>query len=42
MSYFDSRVDEGPVWQFVLIRIGKVGIEFDMMALRRSVILTEL
>ena len=24
MSYFDSRVDEGPVWQVVLIKVVKV------------------
>lgn len=42
MSYFDSRVCECPVWQVVLIRGGKVGIEVDMMVLRRSAILAEL
>ena len=30
MSYFDSRVYEGPVWQVVLIRIVKVEVSVDM------------
>lgn len=30
MSYFDSRVYEGPVWQVVLIRVVKTRIEIDM------------
>lgn len=32
MSYFDSRVDEGPIWQIVLIRVVKTGLEADMAA----------
>ena len=32
MSYFDSRVDEGPVWQFVAIRVVKVEVSVDMVA----------
>mgnify|MGYP005791529489 FL=1 len=30
MSYFDSRVDDCPVWQVVLIRIVKVEVSVDM------------
>lgn len=30
MSYFDSRVYEGPVWQVVLIRIVKVEVSVNM------------
>lgn len=30
MSYFDSRVDDCPVWQVVSIRVVKVGIKVDM------------
>lgn len=30
MSYLDSRVCECPVWQVVLIRIVKNGIDVDM------------
>ena len=33
MSYFDSRVGECPVWQVVLIRVGKVRIKVDMKVL---------
>lgn len=33
MSYFDSRVGEGPVWRVVLISIVKVGIKVDMKEL---------
>lgn len=32
MSYFDSRVGECPVWQVVLIRVVKVGINVEMKA----------
>lgn len=42
MSYFDSRVGECPVWQVVLIRVVKVGVEVDMMVLRRNTIMVEL
>lgn len=31
MSYFDSRVDKGPVWQVVLIRVVKVEVNVDMV-----------
>lgn len=34
MSYFDSRVDKGPVWQVVSIRVVKVGIKVNMKVLR--------
>ena len=30
MSYFDSRVDKGPVWQVVSIRVVKVEVNVDM------------
>lgn len=30
MSYFDSRVDKGPVWQVVSIRVVKVEVSVDM------------
>ena len=32
MSYFDSRVSEGPVWQVVLIKVVKVCAKTDMKA----------
>ena len=32
MSYFDSRVDEGPVRQVVLIKVVKVCAKIDMKA----------
>lgn len=32
MSYFDSRVDEGPVWQVVLIKVVKVCAKTDIVA----------
>ena len=32
MSYFDSRVDEGSVWQVVLIKVVKVCAKTDMKA----------
>ena len=32
MSYFDSRVDKGLVWQVVLIRVVKVEVNVDMAA----------
>lgn len=32
MSYFDSRVDDFPVWQVVLIRVVKVFVKVDMKA----------
>ena len=32
MSYFDSRVDEGPVWQVVSIRVVEVEVSLDMVA----------
>ncbi len=32
MSYFDSRVDKGPVWQVVSIRVVKVEVGADMVA----------
>lgn len=31
MSYFDSRVDKGPVWQVVSIRVVKVEVSVDMV-----------
>ncbi len=42
MSYFDSRVDKGPVWQVVSIRVVKVEVSVDMMVLRRNAIMVEL
>lgn len=42
MSYFDSRVCECPIWQVVLIRVVKVGVEVDIMVLRRNAIMVEL
>ena len=32
MSYFDSRVDKGPVLQVVSIRVVEVGIKVDITA----------
>lgn len=32
MSYFDSRVDDCPVWQVVLIRVVEVEVSLDMVA----------
>mgnify|MGYP003365982536 CR=1 FL=1 len=32
MSYFDSRVDDCPVWQVVSIRVVEVGIKVDITA----------
>lgn len=32
MSYFDSRVDKGPVWQVVSIRVVEVEVSLDMVA----------
>ena len=31
MSYFDSRVDKGPVWQVVSIMVVKVEVSVDMV-----------
>ena len=31
MSYFDSRVDKGPVWQVMSIRVVKVEVSVDMV-----------
>ncbi len=42
MSYFDSRVDKGPVWQVVSIRVVKVEVSVDMVVLRRNAIMVEL
>ena len=42
MCFFDSRVCECPIWQVVLIRVVKVGVEVDMMVLRRNAIMVEL
>ena len=32
MSYFDSRVDDCPVWQVVSIRVVEVEVSLDMVA----------
>ena len=32
MSYFDSLVDEGPVWQVVSIMVVEVEVGLDMVA----------
>lgn len=32
MSYFDSRVDDCPVWQVVSIRVVEVRVKADMKA----------
>jgi hypothetical protein len=32
MSYFDSRVDDCPVWQVVSIRAVEVEVSLDMVA----------
>lgn len=32
MSYFDSRVDDCPVWQVVLTVVVKVEVSVDMVA----------
>ena len=42
MCFFDSRVCECPLLQVVLIRVVKVGVEVDMMVLRRNAIMVEL
>jgi hypothetical protein len=36
MSYFDSRVGEGPVWQVVLIMVVRVGIKVDITAFTKG------